>query len=1265
MPPKKNAIKTSKPKNTQKKATRKRIIKENPKFKTPSLIRIRLPSRKSLPEINVNSTSPKPVKPNETPPKVIKKKVSTQNEVVTVNKESLPETNVNSTSPKPVKPNETPPKVIKKTVSPRNKVVSVNKESLPEINVNGTSPKPVKPNETPPKVIKKTVSPRNKVVSVNKVVKYHLTKQKPREIAKSMVNPSTSTGVKKAVKRKGRSKKLNYLVESPSVDDNTELEEPTADKNTNGDSPENIKINETSPKPTVKQILHQRKIELANEVIRHHFPQQKTFEQTISEIPTANSENKEVVKRRVKSKKIPDDLVDSLTNIESTESEEFVVKKPKRIYTRKVPVKQIVQKATVPTEDAEDNQLETANKIESKSVKKAKSNLQTETSMDGKESTGKAQKIKSTKPRIIRRTPRGKKNSINNTAISEAAVVDQNKDDKKLKVNDADDTKLSKTPILPKKKARHIDSRKTSTASNSECMSWTKDISSSSTTTSVTVCSTDIVRIDKKFPVLKIPYVDYKLKKRMKEVDRGKKPTTLSSTSSPTSKSESSDDCSKCKAGEQSIVVDGHTVNLSTSSVSEINASQETCHVNKNNSISKISKALDKLTSNLKKIDMEILNWIGYQNEEVDIDALKAQERMFRILKEESAVIMLCKNIKRVLSDEDVDANNITNMKALEAVVQDENNFIKPDNVSLTKCIVNLKNTHNSSVGDMHIDNAKETSQKEKGNADVNYNNCTTDNVPHVPLDHSYDDDDALSLFAESITGIESSRLNSSVGSPPHKRLADEEEYIPRPVIKEQCSAPEKLVYHPTKIKYNEHSDHNIKTRTICEKQNADSTSINKEPVQDNTSKSQCTEMLNKVNLMNNCVNPIITNVAMPKEKNSSYLMSSIYKPSQAMKSVVFKGICFFHIVSSCRHNALCRFPHVIPNTREIKAKLCTLSEEMFIQEYMMMRNWPGLRRLYGLCFVEEAARRELTCFLVEMAMDFVTKVNCTSREDGLLKIEVAEFTLLHLNTVDLETCDNLLKYSVREDALLCDVFMEIIAATQNFSRFKLVFLNLTWFIVKINRSFSLNVATQILERVCILPYEEPLIKALLNIIRHTDPAIFENTVMGKFEKQLLNTNRDLYDQLMVIRRENMNRTVMENLYVSSSRIIREVEPPNVGMYPEREKRYTSPDTTYLDNLNKDEPVIKRTINFDPSRSFSVAQRGSATQSNEGYDKWRSQHAPNFSSWRNRSFFNKIPTFNPPQRTLRPPLKRPQIHRHVTYGGSPSKFPRRSGPDFF
>ncbi|CAH2051756.1 unnamed protein product, partial [Iphiclides podalirius] len=117
--------------------------------------------------------------------------------------------------------------------------------------------------------------------------------------------------------------------------------------------------------------------------------------------------------------------------------------------------------------------------------------------------------------------------------------------------------------------------------------------------------------------------------------------------------------------------------------------------------------------------------------------------------------------------------------------------------------------------------------------------------------DKCNDDDDALSLYAESISGFESYKNNSTVTCAPNTDNEDSNEYVPRPVNKNGIKPSQTITYMPTKITEEqkhegaegqvqstisvheeriELNERYQRTKAVCEKQNADSTSINKEP---------------------------------------------------------------------------------------------------------------------------------------------------------------------------------------------------------------------------------------------------------------------------------------------------------------------------------------------------------------------------------------------------------------------------------------------------
>ncbi|XP_060806553.1 uncharacterized protein LOC132903165 isoform X1 [Amyelois transitella] len=842
------------------------------------------------------------------------------------------------------------------------------------------------------------------------------------------------------------------------------------------------------------------------------------------------------------------------------------------------------------------------------------------------DNSNKTRTVTVAKPKIVRkRTPRGKKSAENIAGVQEntpsIAAKDAPNNEPKVAVKKEDNGTFDN--------AGAIDSRKTSVCSE---LSWTKDISDSSNTTSLNaVTSSDFVLIDKKLPEVKLTKIDSK----------GLTPKTPSKSSLSSDSDSSESECStNCKSYKESEIISKHSLNLSTSSESHMSPiiTQKNISINTMNSnVSKISKALDKLSMSLKKIDLEMINWVGYQNEDTNVNSKKLKDKIHQSLQEESNIILQCRHINKVLTDnEDGTQTEVNNAEKADNI---NDSFVKPTDVVVAKNI-------NKSAEHSGLDNGNHSrDQNDYGDRKFDLNeNFASDNIAYIPFDQN-DDEDALSLYAESI-GFESNR--NSTCSPPLYNNPEYEEYIPQSVTRDVPHNT--IVYNPTKITNvttpAPKNVPNVKPTTIvCEKQNADSTSVVREGVL-GSNQIDCTEKLPDPNVS---VKPAIV-------KKGPCLLATLFKPSPGVKSVVFKGMCFFFLIGSCKNQLRCRFPHVEPLPIDVCAKLIKLSEDVFIQEYMLLKCWPVLRRKFGICFVDECKRRDLTKLLVEMAIDFVTKANPNSQDDAELKIHVLEEALLHLNNIDLSNCEELLKYVI-QGKQLCDYFMETIANTQNFTRFKPVFIKLTDFVIENQRAFSLDVATHILERVAILPFNDSLAWALISIIKHTDVVIFENSMMAQFEKQL-SSNEGLHREFMMVKEmAGMSRPVVSQPYVpvAPSMMRREEmeRPMSNPMYPDGVKRYTSPDTTHLDTMNKptNEPVIKRTINFD--RTFSN-YNSSSSESTDDYP--RTPKPSNlFASWKNKSIFNKCSA----QR-----YRKRRTDRQVTYGGT-SNFPRRPGPDFF
>ncbi|CAK1590558.1 unnamed protein product [Parnassius mnemosyne] len=819
---------------------------------------------------------------------------------------------------------------------------------------------------------------------------------------------------------------------------------------------------------------------------------------------------------------------------------------------------------------------------------------------------------------------------------------------------------------------------KTRTTSAGSELSWTKDISSSSTTTCVTVCSKDFVRFDNKLPIVKLTHIKNKLEMGNSVNEKGE---------SLTDNETADEECNKGSVKERSVsptaVSVSRSLSLSSSSSSssssdsDSNSSGKSAALEEN--VDKIGEAIDKLTSNLKKFDLEIMTWIGYEDESVSPVTQNFHDKIYRLLKEESQVIVHCQNMKRVLLGDD------TNLISEAYVCENKENsdkgannegFIKPDSINKTKCD---KTVHNNN--DLSCIKGASNDKRRDQNEEVE----SEDTLEISIDDRCNDDDDALSLFAESITGIESSRKNNSIASVSILSNNESNEYIPQPVRPILNKPVETVTYFPTKINKQGQEEvevQNNKAVMVCEKQNADSTSIYRNSKSDtnniihgdlgDTSNLQIFHEEN--NKSHSSFNTITKNI---NPYQCRVLMASIYKPILGVKSVIFGGVCFFNLIKSCKKSR-CRFLHAYPDNDKIKSRLTRLSEELFIQEYMLLRNWSILRRQYGILFVLEGIRRELTRIVVEMAIDFVSKANPNSKEDETLKVEVVETVLLYLNTVDISIVADMLTFNVKNGEILCDIFMQTLAETQNFSRFKIIFINLTNLIHKIPRQFSLNVATSLLERVCILPFEKPLVLALLNILKGTSPEIFQNKMICHLENQLYTESEDLYDKLLTIKDQ-----IAENESVINDNI---TTPPliNYNLYPtkmnstlhmEIDKRL-SPDTTNLDNLNKihKEPIITRTINTNRIWSFEQNKRPIHVSPNVSISSHGNElrnNGEHYKKWNNRTIFDKITTTSKPTpgtTMMRlqgiPKFKRRLDQHRFPYGNSPTKYPRRSGPDF-
>ncbi|XP_045770937.1 uncharacterized protein LOC123871275 isoform X2 [Maniola jurtina] len=769
------------------------------------------------------------------------------------------------------------------------------------------------------------------------------------------------------------------------------------------------------------------------------------------------------------------------------------------------------------------------------------------------------------------------------------------------------------------------------------------------------------------------------------EIEENVADVTRSSLRLSTSSTSSSDSSSSSSSSDGASVSETSQKNLGqTSKIHENKLSEGEMSVN-----SKYKMILQNLNSKIK------LTQLSFKNKSNRTITKHEQERISRIndtLKQETIVHKMCQSIAQIEID-DVDkylirgeclqTTNIPCPKTQETHYSKDNQIINEHDNRSEECIKqhdNLQQYCPAQEADAVA--ADEIAEKNDSNYHLSHNksnlNALGDN----------DDDDALSLFAESLTGLEPCRRNSTFNS----EMSNFEEYVPQPVIHTEQQR-QKIIYQPTKI------SNNIEAEILqCKKHEADSTSVLIDFNKPNTQENNIYEDKVGNRSQNLPTSQDIVTKNTPAA-NKPRLMALYHGPVPWTRSVVLKGYCFFNTMSKCK-KLHCKYPHEHPNVKDVKNTLQRISENSFIQEYMLMRNSPQLRRKYGLCFVEECIRRELTRILVEIAIDFIIRTSQQSTEDNVLKSEVVDTVLMYLNQVDLSTCDDLLNFNLQNDSadlLLCDYFMSVIAMSQNFSRFKSIFIKLTDLMYRNERKFSVDVAESILERFCILPYDDLLARALLIILKNTDVTIFSNAKIGDLEKQLKASNGDLYHELESIKEQALGgQPVLDNHHERTCKPPQSLEVDkmntnNVGHMDKNIIRY-SPDTTDLGHANK--PPIKiqrnitttfnRTVNIDKLQNLGAPKTiqnkfGTQVVNNTSF-KWANpstlkigekaktnlnnttEDGRKMWQWNNRSIFDTYSNRNrnnPPMWPQKAPFKR---HSNWNFDGSPKKMKRYSGP---
>ncbi|XP_050666508.1 uncharacterized protein LOC126966468 isoform X4 [Leptidea sinapis] len=504
--------------------------------------------------------------------------------------------------------------------------------------------------------------------------------------------------------------------------------------------------------------------------------------------------------------------------------------------------------------------------------------------------------------------------------------------------------------------------------------------------------------------------------------------------------------------------------------------------------------------------------------------------------------------------------------KRLKSLTNEVLNIDEQTNPLINSTVfVPINDKNNNDGQDLGADNPNETTQTSLNDSETENNNKIVLNLSQKnDEDVDNDDGDTISLYAESITAFETNTKPSTYLA--NIKSAVLEEYVPKP-ISTQFKTPKPIIYNPTKkIELKEQSLTRTNTIRVCEKHNADSTSLQ--------NGFESFENRSLPNLFSNILsNQEEITFRNQIDDNQPLLMRRLYKPTDLLKSTIFTGVCIFYNVSKCK-KSICNYPHTVVSFEHVKKQLIFLSRETFIEEYLLLRKTPKLMQRYGLFYVDECIRRNLSGFLVEMAMDFIMWISDLDISKKLMGREAIERMLLYLNHIELSVCADILKLSMTPKSLLCEEFLAVIATTQNFSRFRTVFVNLTKLICNTKRTFSNQIVLQIMERICILPYELSLARTLIEMFRYSDRSIFQNDMIGNFEKKMLKENSNLYSAFIDLK--NGATSLVDPVNVTE-----EEAQPSVQL--EKDVR-CSPDTTILDYLSKS----LEDTNRKPNTSVSI-----------------------------------------------------------------------------
>lgn len=709
-----------------------------------------------------------------------------------------------------------------------------------------------------------------------------------------------------------------------------------------------------------------------------------------------------------------------------------------------------------------------------------------------------------------------------------------------------------------KEEADLVCTRAKSVTSSISNLSWTRNISTASTSSTLvtvqSVSSFDFVTYDHRVPFVPVESIHGRVK-RLEDNLESSSSSSYSKKSKPSSPS-----------AYDGSVGNPH-LNLSTSSLTDVSTQPGGAITN----AELMSLELRKLTKSLNLFYEEINKWGLVESDDCDNDC-----DIFSIISEATKGISEFNNI---LDNDDFKINEKAspdnrNVETVREVVPDCNGIgfscesgegRSPDQTAALQGSNDEVSDPYGALSTTSSDKSLETEKspintrdnfaipikpKENPPSMVNRSSgssetFTSDNYNYLSFeDRVCEDEDALSLFAESFSGMESSRL--SVASSAQERNIPTP-YVPEPMKPLLC---ERYTYRPTRISSDPQNEENVPLTAqsnMVEQQNVHSSSIC-----NGTNINQ--KAVSLIQRANQLAQPECVGIQVDAPNRPMRLFSR-YQPAKPLKSSLYKRYCFYYLTSQCK-NMNCGFHHTHIDTNTFMSRLSMLSENKLIEEYLLTRHYPKLRWVYCLPIMKECIRRSATRLLMEMAIDIGLGVVEQHPERN---VEALEAALLHLNDISFDACDDLLQFT-HNGLAMCDAFLIRMANSMNFAQFESAFVKLAYFMTQTKRPVRMNIVSNILERVCILPCDENLARGMLCLMKNTDPRIFDNAMICSFEVQLSNLDSNVLKDYWNVKNEAIRSVVQSGALTLASASAAVPLQPLLSLH-------TSPDTTPYENM--------------------------------------------------------------------------------------------------